>query len=217
MMGTRKYLCWVIVALMFLAAVSGGCGGSGGGGSSSSSPTTNENETDSGTNDSTNSNGVEGTIEGTWKITSGTLSHSSGVTAQYVEGSASAEQFNITVTESTPDSSSYIHYGNRTITLSGEGIVTNGDATKVTGNFTSDSPLLDDINGETTEIVIGDNTYNLVGTNTYKSDILGDGSIVRTFQLTASSTLQYTYVTNANNPSDGGVTTMTIIMTRIAE
>ena len=194
MMGTRKYLCWVLVALMFLAVLSGGCGGSGGGGNSSSSDngTTNENGTDS--------NGVEGTIEGTWKVKSGTLTYEGdglNYSAEYIEGSASAEQFKIAVTAAED--------GYYLIAVSGEGVIVDDDAEQswITAKLKSDNALIDDI--DNLSIVWGSSTYELTGTNTYTSDMLNT-----TFKLTSPSTILYTQQASAT-----GTTTINFILTRV--
>ena len=70
MMNTKKYLCWILAALMFFALLSGGCGGGGGG----SSKSTTNNQTQEDTTDTTNPNESESNSEesysanGTWEV-----------------------------------------------------------------------------------------------------------------------------------------------------
>ena len=219
MMGTRKYLCWVLVALMFLAVLSGGCGGGSSGGSSSSdNGTTNEN----GTDDSSNSNGVEGTIEGTWKPLSGTYSLSAeGITfaAKMLPETATAQKFKIAVAETVPEEHEpgeiYMKEGDHTITLSGEGVTVDDDVQYVEADFewTSGKEYLDedgtDFKGAT--IIQGNKYYNLTGTNTYSWIINASGvEASYTIQLTAANTLH-----SIIKSADGG--TMDIVFERVPE
>ena len=93
MMGTKKYLCWVIVALMFLAVMSVGCGGGNSGSISTNNNSSNDitapdngteqeqenstpenpsNSTDDNENRNENNNNNTG-ISGTWKFVSGDI------------------------------------------------------------------------------------------------------------------------------------------------
>ena len=71
MMSTKKYLCWVVVALMFLAVVSCGCGGGGGGGgrSATENPTTENPTTENPTTETKNYD--ISIMTGTWIASNG--------------------------------------------------------------------------------------------------------------------------------------------------
>ena len=72
MTGTRKYLCWVMVALMFLAVLSGGCGGGSSGGSSPNNNQSQQNEQDDTTHDTDTPNIYSiSQLTGTWVASSG--------------------------------------------------------------------------------------------------------------------------------------------------
>ncbi|MDY6400201.1 MAG: hypothetical protein SPL10_02740 [Synergistales bacterium] len=79
-MSTKKYLSWLLVALMFLSVFSGGCGGGSSGGSIASSPnnTTQQknNNNDAAPNTQNNSNGTQevysiSEMTGTWVASNG--------------------------------------------------------------------------------------------------------------------------------------------------
>lgn len=73
MRGNKRFLCWLVVALMFLTVISGGCGGGGSGTpSSDDSDGTNQNQSQSQNqtqnNTQGNNNGTSNSVNGTWKI-----------------------------------------------------------------------------------------------------------------------------------------------------
>ena len=102
-MNTKKYVCMLFVALMFLAVVSGGCGGGGGGSSSDSSKGTNQNQTNENTTPDTDTDEepfdptVPTSLNGTWNVDTGKVDVTTtmdgtdvgGIKATYAAGTAS--------------------------------------------------------------------------------------------------------------------------------
>ena len=99
MMSTKKYLCWVVVALMFLAVLSGGCGGGSGGSTNTGANNENGNSTPNTETSPEESfdTSIPTTINGTWNVDSGNLDVSTimngdnvgGIKATYAKGSTS--------------------------------------------------------------------------------------------------------------------------------
>ena len=71
----RKSLYWVLMVLLVFACLRSGCGGSGG-----------------------SDVAIDGN-NGTWRITAGTLTYQDGTTANYVQGSATADPFTIALSD----------------------------------------------------------------------------------------------------------------------
>ena len=186
----RKYFCWLLVLVMLWTVSLGGCGGSS---TSSLSNGDGNNQTSPNGNGNNNENGVEGSIEGTWRIESGTYTGSSNgmnISATYKPGSATAEQFTIAVTD-TVKTNDNPYEGDYTITLSGTGVIVNeNNLTYIEADFTSDSPYITDENLKKMMIIQGSRNYNLTGTNNYNWGVSTDGGEgTYTIRLTDSSTL----------------------------
>ena len=179
----RKYLCWLLIGLVFCMVLSAGCGGGG------ESDLNDEKEN---TQNQQQGNGVEGTIEGTWRIESGTYTASSNginISATYKQGSATAEQFTIAVTD-TVKTNDNPYEGDYTVTLSGTGVIKGDDITYIEADFTTDSPYITDEDLRGMMIIQGSKCYNLTGTNNYKWGVGSDGGEGSfTIRLTDSSTL----------------------------
>ena len=209
MVFKRKYLCWLLVAVMFCVFASGGCGGGSSSGGSSdndsgtstkseegtSTPKTPDNptsdETTTNTSEETGENlseeilpeGAEGTIEGTWEPVNGTwvLAGDGFIsTGKYRPGSASLSHITLSVSESE-------YSGYTSIKVDGED---DSEVTEVTGTFDFD----DSYTRETSLIPIGVVNYlKEVAKNTYKSDAPGSygSNVDMVIQLTESNTLMY--------------------------
>ena len=207
MVFKRKYLCWLLVVVMFCVFASGGCGGgsSSGGSSDNDSGTSTKSEEgtstpktpDNPTSDETTTNtpeetgenlseeilpeGAEGTIEGTWEPDNGTLvfSDTGTSTGKYRPGSASLSHITLSVSESE-------YSGYTSITVDGED---DSEVREVTGSFDFDDPYS---YSRATWIMSTGIWFKEVAQNTYRFDDFGSNADIDiVIQLTESNTLMY--------------------------
>ena len=134
-------------------------------------------------------NNTTGTLNGTWRITGGSLSED-GSSANYVQRSASAETFTLTLSDAGD--------GRYVLSVSGEGVREKEGSPYVAAYF-------EGIDGEVRVVwgtsedwedwPYGDgSTYKLTGTNTYSAEFPLVTHDVReaTYQFTSASTILYT-------------------------
>lgn len=131
MQTTRKNLCWVLVLVMFCVVSCGGCGGSSSNDEQNGRTDTLENPVNPAPNtpeDNGGSNNTVFDINGMWRLETGTWHiNIPGVynyTYPYVEGSASAALFMISVSKNAKDE----YY---TLKLAGEGVATNNEGNAI--------------------------------------------------------------------------------------
>ena len=201
MMSTKKYLCWVIVALMFLAVLSGGCGGGGGPISSNSNEQNTESENDNATqegettptnpetptDDGDNTPTTPESVNGTWNIDSGYVLRSADMNGtnvynrqNYVSGSASEVKI-----EFLPDGEDAVG-GSYTLVLTGDNVQANSENGDVLSIRFADSE-----SGST------DNTFFHTGFLTH-----------RTFTRTGENTFELNATENDPDGVTGSVVTV---------
>ena len=220
MMGTRKYLCYVLLALIFLSFFSiggtSGCGsphydgervdtGSGstsGNNNNSTNNNTNNDSTDSNNNGGGNS-GTAVNISGTWKIVDGnyTMSDDGKMAASgtYVQGSVDSLQ--ITMGES--DSNYFA--GFYSMTLTGKNVI--GSGAKGAGSVIitfklndSDDNLQSYLYCSPFFVYDGENTYTTTEKerDSFMEGQLNAYSFKNTVTLVNNSTLKWSYWTKSN-------------------
>ena len=208
----RNSLCWLLVLVMALCVLSGGCGGSsssdsGGSGSEDVSvpetPNTNTPDTPTTTPETPSTTSPDNTapapetpstnnpnntgINGTWRIASGKITITvpgQNISANYAQGSASAQQFTISVSKNTSDQ----YY---TIALSGNGVNTSElKEGSVTVRFEGDDGEVD--------AILGSSMFEASGNGYSTPRLMTSMMTIVSYQLANSSTINYS-LTNQDN------------------
>ena len=233
----RNSLCWLLVLVMALCVLSGGCGGSsssdsGGSGSedvsvpetpntntpdaptttpetpSTDTPTTapdNSSPLNETPDSNTGSENVSSGLNGTWRVESGTylltINGLGSNTMPYIQGSASASTFNITVSKNSGND----YYS---IIFSGNGVRENGttDSSVIcyfdTGDwaqYMQESRMqVDVLGGDSFEY--SNNTYS---TNKVYNYVNENYAASISFSMPDNSTITYKMYMNAETEGDG--------------